>query len=146
MPNDPVHILSSATTGGRINPHGGQELALMLEGIKPFAMFGQTDDMARDEVGDEEFATFVERGQLVYEGIHYPDESYTRHYYALPTETWRIKAMHALKSEDADLKFPSLTLDDYYRMVGFLLGYSKADVETFIESSRARRERMAHRQ
>lgn len=140
MPNDPVHVLSAATAEGRINPHGGIELTLMLDGTKPMAMFGQTYDMQRSEVGDGAFANHVAEGRLIYREVYYPNEDYTRHYYALPDESWRIKAMDALQQTGSVNVFPSFTMDDYYRMVGFLLGYTKDDVDLFILRTRERRE------
>ncbi|MGA7438990.1 MAG: hypothetical protein WBW32_12790 [Luteibacter sp.] len=140
MPNDPVHVLSAATAEGRINPHGGIELTLMLNGTKPMAMFGQTYDMRRGDVGDDQFATHVADGALIYREVYYPEEDYTRHYYALPSEAWRIKAMDALQQTGASNAFPTFTMDDYYQMVGFLLGYSRQDIDVFIMRTRERRE------
>lgn len=144
MPADTFHTLLAATQPtGRISPHAGKELELLLSGAKPMAMFSQDANLDRADVGDMAMRPYVENGRLIYRQITYPGTGVVRHYYAQPEEAWRIKAMHVLqKNYRRRHPFASFDRHDYYRMVGFLLGYEKADIDYFIEQTDNRLERL----
>lgn len=113
---------------------------MLLAGTKPMAMFSQDARLHRDDVGDSEFQPHVDSGELIYRALHYPELDFTTHYYAPPHQEWRIKAIDALKrSHPTDGEFKAFDQDDYYRMVGFLLGYNETDIEFFVQRARERR-------
>src|SRR5262245_49363302 len=85
-----------------IGPHEDRELALMLAGEKPLAMFSEIVPIEAGLVPDEAFEPHVAAGQIikreVYEAVlpltvHHPDARLRRVLYALPDEAWRIEAM-----------------------------------------------------
>lgn len=120
-----------------IGPHDGRELALMLAGKKPLAMFS-------DVVGstypwpDAAFAPHVAAGALVMREFLSTTRNggqRLRHlYYALPQEEWRIARAHALclKSYDAYCR----EAEEDCIELGRLLGYSEREIQCFVERSR----------
>lgn len=117
-----------------IGPHEGKELDLMLAGEKPLAMFS-------DIVGsgyrwpDAAFEPYVLSGTLIKQEFfeNTPDEKYVARYlyYALPSETWRIKEAHNLNLQALnDIGGDSISICKY---IGYLLGYKKEDIEVFLD-------------
>jgi hypothetical protein len=110
--------------------HTNFELPLMLEGLKPLAIF--SDSYPCDWLADLEglFAPYVESGRFVRRVVDEPfaeDSPWRRNgaegvrqlYYALPTETWRIDAYIVLRKVAAATGWN----DTLERFQGALLGY-----------------------
>lgn len=125
-----------------IGPHEGRELELMLAGKKPLAMFYEAVVLpVSDFYPEEDFMVHVESGALIRRDEIYQPRSgdIAGHYvyYALPSEVWRIDAIHELQ-----LNFFSgrknWTEDDEWT-IGRLLGYSDQEISTFIEWTRNNR-------
>ncbi|MEX2642606.1 MAG: hypothetical protein WD270_04090 [Acetobacterales bacterium] len=84
---------------GRIGPHEGRELELMLAGRKPLAMFSDARQH-RDLFPEDDFAPHVAAGRIIR-----GERSFLSHggidvvciYYALPGEAWRIDAVHRIQ-------------------------------------------------
>ena len=126
---------SSAATG-KIGPHEGQELTLMLTKEKPLAMFTEIWPL-ESSIPEQEFSEHVKRGGIIMREVFEPALSPPRDapqakvrrvLYALPTEAWRIDAMVMLcqvyhgRGWDAGLE----------RLTGRLLGYKDEDIEAFV--------------
>src|SRR2546430_13078761 len=93
------------TTGNympEIGPHEDRELELMLEGLKPLAMFTELSPVETGLIPDAEFVPHVQSGRLIMREVFEPTEGTPDHphglfirrvLYALPTESWRIEAL-----------------------------------------------------
>ncbi|MBB4285815.1 hypothetical protein [Roseospira goensis] len=109
-----------------VGPHEGRELALMLAGEKPLALF--CDIVPSPYVWpDDRFAPHVATGRLVMWEYREPTPD-GRHtvrwlYYALPGEEWRIDRAHALRAVPGEEACTEL---------GRLLGYREADIRAFV--------------
>ena len=120
--------------------HTGRELALMLEGIKPLAVFcaevGELPD--EDLIPEQRFSPYVSSGQFV-QGEMIDEGQYHRNlkrnvrlkyvFFALKAEAWRIEAMKLLKRESGKSGW-SETCE---RMEGSLLGYTDEENDAHIE-------------
>ena len=118
-----------------VGPHEGQELQLMLSGVKPLAMFVETMPTEFDSFPEADFDDAVSKGKLVKhiatETVHTPDEKeikIRRILYALPSEEWRIQALLLIQNLYSSLGGWHPDLD---RAIGLLLGYERSDVEKF---------------
>jgi len=124
----------AASRRGKIKPHEGGELELMLEGKKPLARFAlehnAPDIHARTEAA---FRRHVERGTL--QRFQFKGEDFDRIYYCLPTEEWRVKLLE-LVDKALEVGVHDFTIYDLHRLDGTLLGYSKKDIEFFVENWR----------
>lgn len=115
--------------------HTGRELALMLRGEKPLAVFSHRHDVGGEEIPERFFAPHVEAGAIVKrEHFFPPREDQTRGgtrmvLYALPTEEWRIEAYLLLQRTAAEAGWS----EGFERMQGSLLGYQDWQNDIFIE-------------
>jgi hypothetical protein len=121
-----------------VGPHEDHELELMKEGTKPLAMFVEPLGPEFDYFPEEEFDALVAKEKIVkhvsLESIVGPDgkeHKVRRVLYALPEEVWRIKAI-LLIQHIYDTQSPGFR-PDLERLIGALLGYNCADVESYIE-------------
>lgn len=115
-----------------------RELALMLAGKKPLAMYYEVVPIDSGLVPEAMFAPHVAAGRIVMREAFEPtsvpaavveEVKLRRVLYALPTETWRIDAMLLLCEVyrqqggwDAGLE----------RLTGKLLGYDDSQIETWL--------------
>lgn len=117
-----------------IGPHEGQEIALMLAGEKPLALFsGFADDS--DVIPEPDFEPHVRAGTLVKREweSNLPSEEdmppFRHVLLARPEETWRIDdAYDILNGHTGD---PRRHSDDAHVRMGRLLGYSEEAVVAF---------------
>ena len=77
--------------------HDGRELALMLAGEKPFAMFGVLKGGALSEVTEQNFSKFVDQGVLIERRVEVKARRGSKYgfdylMYTLPGEEWRVDA------------------------------------------------------
>lgn len=116
-----------------VGPHELRELELMLAGTKPAAMFGEAIQF-RDILPEDDFAPHVAAGRIIKREYYWYDQksghSFVEIYYALPSEEWRIDALHELHLV-AWHKLRSWT-DDDDRATGHLLGYTDAEINDFL--------------
>lgn len=121
--------------------HTNRELALMLDGMKPFAAFCEEYPLFGEEsyVPEKFFDRYVEVGRFVKrEFFSIPilnGYRLRRVLYALPNEAWRIDA-YILLWHTAEVTGWNEALE---RMEGFLLGYEEWQTELHIAATRARR-------
>ncbi|WP_420547368.1 hypothetical protein [Curvivirga sp.] len=117
-----------------VGPHETRELELMLKGSKPLSMFYDVIP-ASIKLPEDDFEPYVQTGQFVKQEfqIVLAKGGYKMRYlyYALPTEAWRIEALHTITKETMEGIRPST--DDDEREIGSLLGYKKDDVEIYID-------------
>lgn len=116
-----------------VGPHEGRELELMRAGSKPASMFLEPVDSDTEYFPEEEFDALVAEGKIVkYEAL----EEFPRHYvmrrviYTLPGEEWRANALRftlRLYQNSSPGWHPDLE-----RMIGLLLGYERANIESFL--------------
>jgi hypothetical protein len=126
-------------TPGRIDSlgykvHTGRELALMLSGTKPMAMFYYVDGETFEDICDQPFDKYVERGDLQQHDFSIDDAGRpdaTIHYrvFTLPAEAWRANALQLLKRVARSCKWS----EGMERLEGSLLGYTEAQNDEFIE-------------
>lgn len=132
-------------TEGKIGPHNGKELDLMLSGDKPLAFFSVEPGMKAEHVGDADFAPHVESGRIRFfsKSTEYRVGSHLNarlieiewRAYCLPAHEWRAKIILALHSEAPGERVSirdQLSPEDMARMNGTLLGYSADDIEAFV--------------
>ena len=119
---------------GKIKPHEGDELDLMLKGKKPLARFAlehkTPQAIAKTEAA---FRPHVERGTLL--RFQFKGEEFDRVYYCRPTEEWRVKVLE-LVDRALELGLHEFTIYDLHRLDGTLLGYTKKDIEHFVDTWR----------
>ena len=123
-----------------IGPHEGRELALLLSGQKPLAMF--TDIVpATFDWSEEKFDGHVRSGRLIKR-----EEIYRRSdglpptrivYYARPSEAARIDRLHRINL-DIFCGHRDATEEDDIE-TGRLLGYTDEHVRVFVEWTRKTR-------
>tara|TARA_S200000501_G_C20652794_1_gene668270 strand:+ start:323 stop:760 length:438 start_codon:yes stop_codon:yes gene_type:complete len=117
-----------------IGPHEGQEIALMLAGEKPLALFsGFADDTGN--IPDPDFEPHVRAGTFVKREfqVDLPSEEglppFRHVLLARPEDTWRIDDAYAiLNGHTGD---PRRHSDDAHVRMGRLLGYSEEAVAAF---------------
>jgi hypothetical protein len=115
---------------GKIKPHEGRELELMLAGKKPLARFAIEHKTPRAHAKSEAaFRPHVERGTVL--RFQFNGDGFDRIYYCLPTEEWRVKLLELI-DKALELGVHDFTIYDLHRIDGTLLGYSKADIEAFV--------------
>jgi hypothetical protein len=126
-------------------PHEQRELELMLAGEKPLAMFTEVWPVESGFIPEDDFRPHVHAGRMIMREAFEPAPAIGNRpenlkircvLYALPNEAWRIDAMLLLRSIYARQGGWDEGLE---RMIGSLLGYSQADIDTFIERISARR-------
>lgn len=125
---------------GSIGPHEGRELELMLSGQKPLSMFLERVPPEFESFPEEKFDRHVAEGRLIkhvsFEQMPLAPSGemgeVRRIFYALPDETWRIKAF-LLVDEIYRPLMPGWRAD-LERVIGRLLGYDGADIEKFVEA------------
>lgn len=119
---------------GRIKPHEGGELDLMLKGKKPLARFAlehkTPQTIAKSEAA---FRPHVARGTFL--RFQFKGEEFDRIYYCRPTEEWRVKVLE-LVDRVLEIGAHDFTIYDLHRLDGTLLGYSKTDIEHFVATWR----------
>jgi hypothetical protein len=130
-----------ATDGLPYKVHTGRELAMMLAGTKPLAVFSDVHPL---EVDDDEifldsaFAPHVAAGRFVKREHIVPGKGrrpgIRRVLYALPAEQWRIDAYLLLWRTGERYGFGEL----FERLEGNLLGYEDWQTDAWIELSRRR--------
>jgi hypothetical protein len=126
----------NSTLPRQIGPHEGRELELMLSGEKPMAMFWREPGMDPDDIGDDRFAEHVSEGRILKFVDIDSSTSIETYRYCLPTEEWRAKVSALLSRMCRDgSAFDTFTSADLSRLEGTLLGYSKQDIEAFVDSS-----------
>ena len=105
----------------------------MLAGKKPLAMFYDAIPATFD-LPEADFAPHVNTGRVVMREEVYTSprtgNSARYLYYALPSEAWRIDALHAMQC-GFHAGRPATDADDIE--IGRLLGYSESDIAAFIE-------------
>jgi hypothetical protein len=117
--------------------HTNRELLLMLEGRKPLSVF--VDDQlpptgqASTLFPEAKFDSYVAAGRFVkheyFEPADIDDQRRIRRvFYALPEETWRIKAYMLLIETSNDSGWN----EGFERMEGSLLGYSREENDIHI--------------
>lgn len=111
--------------------HTNRELALMLAGVKPLAVFdvASTDSDDDEDSPEKYFAPYVASGRFIRREHTYRDGR-LQLLYALPTETWRIDSYIRLL-ETAQTAGWS---EDSERMQGALLGYEDWQNDAYIET------------
>jgi hypothetical protein len=111
--------------------HTNRELALMLAGVKPLAVFGVAPADTRDDEFSLEryFAPHVASGRFIRREHTYTDGR-REVFYALPAEVGRIDAYVQLM-ETAQTTGWS---EDFERLQGTLLGYEDWQNDVFIET------------
>lgn len=130
----PYHLNEPATDlPPGIGPHELRELELMLKGEKPLAMFSDAVP-GTIELPEADFEPYVKSGRIV-KRVEFLDSTISDHtfrflYYALPGEEWRISELHRLITA-GHLENYRFNGDDE-RRIGRLLGYSDAQIETFL--------------
>ena len=116
-----------------IGPHEFRELELMLSGEKPMTMFVD-EDPGNFVIPEADFDPHVRAGTFIKGEAIYPkpDDPYTPRfvYFALPSEGWRIDAMHAING--AVYSRRRKVTDDGEFEIGRLLGYSREQVQAFL--------------
>ena len=118
-----------------IGPHEGKELALMLAGEKPAAMFN--DDIPESfEPPEIIFAPYVENGQIIKceAEICYSQQGHRNlrnYFYALPGEEWRIDRLIEIQRSLHEKGEP--TTREIEAEIGHLLGYQEQDIQTYLE-------------
>jgi hypothetical protein len=124
--------------------HTGRELALMLAGKKPLAMFyAEVSELPWEElIPEEAFSPYVQEGRFVRVETDYPGgyvealgrEARFRYvFFALAEEAWRIRAMMLLKQsfQESNCRWN----EALERMECSLLGYSKEETDAWCEAS-----------
>ncbi len=115
--------------------HNGRELELMLSGLKPMASFVAEDLVPPELVGDAEFASYVESGQLTKHVYRNDAFGFEMRSYCLPKEEWRGKLHNLIYQLTWERKIDGVfNREDRERIEGFLLGYSKEDTERHLEA------------
>lgn len=129
---------------GKIGPHQGIELKLMLEGKKPLAKFAADNGITAEQLGDADFAPYVKSGRIKQFTVQKFDGFVEWRIYCLPGEEWRAKLCVLMLEKGDDPYFRKLfDENDLHRIDGALLGYEKTDVEFFIETITKRRIQLA---
>jgi hypothetical protein len=119
---------------GKIKPHEGGELALMLKGKKPLARFALEHNAPKKLAETEAaFRPHVDSGTL--QRFQFKGDEFDRVYYCRPTEEWRVKVLE-LVDRALELGVHDFTIYDLHRLDGTLLGYGKKDIEHFIATWR----------
>ena len=119
--------------------HTGRELALMLTGKKPLAMFYAEIDELPNEVliPEQAFAPYVISGQIVRAEITLESgysallgrNAHIRYvFFALAQQAWRISAMSLLRGSFAKSRCP--WNEALERIEGTLLGYTDEEITT----------------
>jgi len=129
---------STSRPRGRIKPHEGSELDLMLKGKKPLARFAiehkTPDALAQTEAS---FQPHVARGTFL--RFQFKGDEFDRLYFCQPTEEWRVKLLELIDTA-LEAGAHNFTIYDLHRIDGTLLGYSKSDIEFFISNWRQHHE------
>lgn len=121
---------------GKIGPHEGVELELLLKGDKPLAKF-TLDGL--DSGYEAEFDAAVGRGEIL--RFKFPcdrDRRLDRLYYCRHGEEWRVKILELLYDDSSRGYLDDFTAEDLHRIDGALLGYSAADIDAFLHNWRNR--------
>lgn len=103
-------------------PHRGRELELLLAGSKPMARFTAEPNYRPD---CSAFDVHIAAGAI--EHVAIADGPIERLYYHLPGEAWRVRLAETALKYDL-----GLSAEDLHRLDGFLLGYAKPDVDSFV--------------
>ena len=113
-------------------------LELMVAGKKPLSMFVEPADSEFEYFPEEDFDFLVATGKLVkrvsLEPIVDPsgkDSQVRRVVYALSDEAWRIDAILLVQNLYVSLS-PGWR-PDLERIIGLLLGYDRADIESYVD-------------
>jgi hypothetical protein len=120
-----------------IGPHEGRELELLLTGEKPVARF-RLDGLSEEY--EDRFREAVGRGEIVEFDFPNPQLHLHRRFYCRHGEEWRVKVMDLIYRLLMERTLKGFTEEGLHRLDGTLLGYSKADIDLFIERIRSRRE------
>jgi hypothetical protein len=121
---------------GRIGPHEGRELELMLAGRKRLAFF-------QDWVPEEDFAPHVASGRIVMARRQEAGWPFPHTYYALAEHAGLIDDLH--RALVAARRATGEEWDALEYEIGALLGYTREDVEAFLARWRAMQRRRARR-
>ncbi len=110
----------------------------MMAGKKPLSMFVEPLDSEFEYFPEDDFDSLVAKGKLVkrvsLEPIVDPsgkDSQVRRVVYALPDEAWRIDAILLVQNLYGSL-LPGWR-PDLERIIGLLLGYERADIESYVD-------------
>jgi hypothetical protein len=127
----------SITIPPGVGPHEDRECDLMLAGHKPMAMFCEVADHS-GYFPEEVFAPYLSSGQIVRR-----EEFYLRAqngvltrclFYSLPGQEWRMEAAHMVQEAIFTGIRRSTEEDDV--QLGRLLGYTDAEIASFLEHAR----------
>src|SRR5258708_766964 len=106
---------------GKIKPHEGRELTLMLAGKKPLARSAIEHKAPRGHAKDEAaFRPHVESGRVL--RFQFKGEEFDRVYYCLPTEEWRVKLLELIDTA-LEAGAHEFSIYDLHRIDGTMLGY-----------------------
>ena len=121
-----------------VSPHAGRELQLMLEGKKHLSMFLIEEGFDDEDYPDRRFDAYTLEGRFVKEVrvekfrlVNGVDTNSKRVLYATASEAWRIPAMFMIQDIYRTL-IPGWR-PDLERVIGWLLGYDRSDMELFVE-------------
>jgi hypothetical protein len=131
-----MRVKLSQMVGYRI--HTNNELGFMLRGEKPLAAFSDYEGHFPQVVVRylRMFDRHVEAGRFIRRKYRAADEiagkpaTLLRIFYALPSEEWRIKALHDLRNQGRPWS------EDDERREGQLLGYTEEQCDIWMKSYR----------
>lgn len=103
--------------------HGGSELLLMLQGIKPLSFFSSIVELM-----GQPFEKYRKAGWLVGRSYTVKKTAVTYRIYARPGEEWRMEAFILLKEAAAESGWAEVA----ERIEGTLLGYTDAQMDEFL--------------
>ena len=117
---------------GKLGPHQGKELELLLSGKKPIAMI--------EPCRWREFSKYVENGVLNTMPIAVLRSRISKRrgtdiLYFLPGEEWRAAMLQTIYNNIVN-EDRLMTTEDH-TTIGKLLGYSDADIKTFLDAKNA---------
>jgi hypothetical protein len=124
--------------------HTNRELCMMLDGIKPLAVFSGAHGVEEDDgIPEKYFRPYVDAGKFIFREIIIPSRKENlpgiRYaLYAMPEHQWRIEA-YALMLHTAEIEGWNNALE---RMEGSLLGYEDWQNDEFM----VQREIQSHRE
>ncbi|MFC3675438.1 hypothetical protein [Ferrovibrio xuzhouensis] len=126
-----------------VGPHDDRELALMLAGRKPAAMFYDVVPASID-LPEADFAPHVTAGRLVRREEIYAGRDGGRAmryvYYVLPGEMQRLEQLHAINAAIYSGQRQATEADDIE--IGRLLGYTEAEIAAYVKHSRGLRQKL----
>ncbi len=112
---------------GKVGPHEGRELDLMLAGEKKLAFF-------QDWIPEEDFAPHVAAGTIVEAKRREPGWPISYTYYALADHAYLVDDLHG--AIVATHETTGAERERWEHVIGALLGYTEEDVEAYLDRVR----------